>query len=202
MRAAGAQADARRPRRPRATRGIVLVVLMLSWCAAALALDLAGDRPVPSAAFDAIVVAGAGVMPDGTPSRPLRGRVVRAVELYRLGLAPRVLMTGGVGRNPPAESVVAAQLARTLGVSESALLLDERSRTTEENAIETARLLGRDARILLVTDRFHVLRAERVFRRHVASVTGVGSVCHPWPRFRGAMREVLAVAGYAALGRL
>lgn len=184
------------------TRGMVLGVLILSWCAAALALDRVGDRPLPHGRFDAIVVAGAGVMPNGVPSRPLRGRVERAAELYRRGLAPKVLMTGGIGRHPPAESVVAETLARELGVPADAILRDERSRTTEENAIETARILGEGARILLVTDRFHVFRAERVFRRHVDSVTGLGSVCHPWPRFRGAMREVAAVIGYSLLGRL
>lgn len=186
----------------RRSRVIVASVLILSWCAAAFVLDRHGDRPLPQQRFDAIVVAGAGVMPNGVPSRPLRARVERAAEFYRRGFAPKILMTGGIGRHPPAESVVAAELATELGVPAEAIVRDERSRTTEENARETARILGRDARILLVTDRFHVLRAERVFRRHVASVTGVGSVCHPWPRFRGAMREVAAVIGYAALGRL
>lgn len=175
---------------------------MLVWLGSAFLLDRHGGRAVPAGRFDAIVVAGAGVLPDGSPSRPLRARVERAAALYRSGFAQRVLMTGGVGRHGPAESVVASELAVELGVPRGAILRDERSTTTEENAIETARILGSATRVLLVTDRFHVFRAERVFRRHLAQVDAVGSVCHPWPRFRGAMREVIAVLGYAALGRL
>lgn len=188
--------------RIRRQRAIGVGVILSAWLVAAAALDHIGARPLPERRYDAIVVAGAGVLPGGRPSRPLRGRVARAAELYHRGVAPRVVLTGGVGKHPPAESVVAAALARAFGVPEAALVREERSTTTEENADEAARLLGRDARIVLVTDRFHVFRATRMFRRRFATVDGVGSVCHPWPRFRGAMREVLAVAVHGLRGRL
>jgi uncharacterized SAM-binding protein YcdF (DUF218 family) len=179
------------------------MAIVSSWLLAAFALDRVGSAPVPSGRhYDAIVVAGAGVLAGGRPGRPLEARVTRAVELFHAGFADRIVMTGGVGSHPPAESIVAARLAESLGVPPSALLLEEVSTSTEENALETARLLGPNAEILLVTDRFHVFRARRVFARHLAHVDAVGSVCSPWPRFRGAMREVIALIGYRVRGRI
>lgn len=173
------------------------------WFASALLLDRAGSTRVPSGAhYDAILVAGAGVLAGGRAGRPLHARVVRASQLYAAGVAPRIVMTGGVGRFPPAESVVATRLAIGMGVPDSAIDREERSTSTEENAQYAAALLGRSARVLVVTDRFHVVRSRRVFARHFAHADAVGTVCSPWPRFRGAMREVIAIAGYAALGRL
>ena len=109
-------------------------------------------------------------------------------------------MTGGVGRHPPAESVVASRLAESMGVPASAILRESESSTTDENAIEAARVLGWNSRIVLVTDRFHVYRARRMFARHFVHVDAIGCVSAPWPRFRGAMREVVAVALHSAVG--
>jgi len=57
-----------------------------------------------------------------------------------------------------------------LGVSESAILLEDRSRTTYENAIHTRTLLG-DSRVLLVTDAYHMPRAMEFFIKQGLSVT-------------------------------
>ena len=71
----------------------------------------------------------------------------------------------------------------------------------KENAREAAARV--DARrVLVVTDAYHVFRAERVFARFFDKVDGVGSVGPTPARIRGSLREVAALAGYAALGRL
>ncbi len=177
------------------------VLALLTYAGAAVALDAYGQRR-PAGTFDAIVVAGCRVMPDGTASPALRRRALVAVELYRAGVAPRVVLTGGVGDAPPSEARVAAALVREAGVPDGALLLEERSASTEENARFAAQELGAGARVVVVTDAYHVFRAERVFRRHFADAHGAGTVAEPWPRWRGAAREVLALAAYAVLGRL
>lgn len=186
--------------RARAARVVMAIVTL--WLASAAALDRIGDGDTLRTHYDAIVVAGAGVLENGEPSRPLAARVDLAARLFREGRAPRIVMTGGIGTHPPAEAEVGARRARELGVPASAILLESRSTSTEENAAFAAAMIGRDARILLVTDRFHVFRARRVFARRFDHVHAVGCVSHPWPRFRGAVREVVAVASYALLGRL
>ena len=111
------------------------------------------------------------------------------------------MLTGGVGEYPPSEAHVAADIVRSMGVPQSAIVLEEGSTSTEENASEAAALIDAE-RVLIVTDAYHVFRAERVFRRYFAEVRGIGSLSPPRARVRGALREVFAVSAYAVFGRL
>lgn len=172
-----------------------------AWVGLALLLDLYGGRTPPAGPYDAIVVAGAGVMPGGVPSDVLVARTRRAVDLYEAGLAPRLALTGGIGDWGPAESVVAARLAEGWGVPADAIVREEGSTNTEENAAELRRAVG-DLSVLVVTDRYHVLRCERVFGRYFARVEVTGAVSPLRLRIRGALREVPAIAWYTMRGRM
>lgn len=172
------------------------------WLLGAVLLDAYGRRAVPDGDYDAIVVAGCRVDPSGQPSKALARRTRLAVELWQQGRAPIVLFTGGVGAFPPSEARAAADYARTLGLPEDAAHLEDRSTSTDENARYGAELLGPDARVLVVSDTYHILRAERVFGRHFATARGIGSRSIPSVRVRGALREVLAVAWYSVTGKM
>ena len=70
----------------------------------------------------------------------------RASELYHQGLAPKVLFTGGLGRNtegllPEPEAVRFAKVAMECGVPEEDILIEEKSRNTRENIEFTRELL-------------------------------------------------------------
>jgi uncharacterized SAM-binding protein YcdF (DUF218 family) len=180
-------------------KGAVLGLII--WAGAAVALDQRGLRSPPAGQWQAIAVAGCRVMPDGQPSVSLQRRTRRAVELWQGGAAPIIIFTGGVGTYPPSEAAAAAQFARDLGLPEAAIRLEDRSTSTEENA----RYAAADhpvERLLVVTDSYHTFRAARVFGRYFSQVEAVGVASQPWPRIKGSLREVLAVAGYAATGRL
>jgi len=126
---------------------------------------------------DAIVVLGCRLFPGGVASERLRRRVTLGIGLYRKGVAPSLVMSGG-GTGAVAEASVMRDLAREAGVPETALLLEARSRNTFENAANTARLL-RDAgksRVVLVTDRVHLPRAARLFRGAGLDVVGAAGV--------------------------
>lgn len=123
------------------------------------------ERAVPA---DVLVVLGARVLPGGEPSAALRARVEKAVALYRQGLAPRLLFSGGEGVHPPSEARVMLELALGLGVPSEACLLEERSHSTEQNArfsSELLRSLGA-RRVVVVSDPYHLLRARQYFRLH------------------------------------
>ncbi len=176
---------------------------VLGWPLLAWGLHRYGLANRPTAGqWDAIVVLGCRVFPDGRPSFALSARVGTAVELFHEGRAPTLVLTGGVGDAGIAEAKVAAELALSLGVPASALVIEDRSTSTELNARFAAELT--DARrVLIVTDAYHVLRSERVFGRYFGEVRGVGTI-NPrlWPRIKGALREVVAIAAYGASGRL
>ena len=148
-----------------------------------------------------MIVAGAGVRPGGVPSGTLIRRTKRGSELVRDGVAPILALTGGVGDWGPAESVVARELARAFGVPDARIRLETTSVSTESNARAIREELG-DVRVLVVTDRHHAFRCERVFSRHFTDVDTVGVRGPPVPRAWGAIREVAAVAWYAVRGRL
>lgn len=124
---------------------------------------------------DAIVVLGGGVTPPrvGDPVPRLTDdsdRIWQGARLFHHGCAPRLLLSGGGYPVPGRLQVEApAMLAfvKALGVPEKAVDLEARSRTTEENALESYEILSRaKARtILLVTSAYHMRRASEEFSR-------------------------------------
>ncbi|MBC7172504.1 MAG: hypothetical protein H5U40_08770, partial [Polyangiaceae bacterium] len=70
-------------------------ILVAGWLGFGGFLVWHGARARAHGGYDAIVVAGCRVQPDGTPSRALARRVERAAELHRAGLAPKIFTTGG-----------------------------------------------------------------------------------------------------------
>ena len=76
------------------------------------------------------------------------------------------------------------RLAIRLGVPEAAIMLDDRSRTTYENAVSVKRVLGQ-ASILLVTSASHMPRAAALFRKQGFDVTPAPCTYNvrDWPGF-------------------
>lgn len=191
------------------TLRLLLLTTLTTWTLAAMALDAWGRAGAPEGRYDAIIVAGCRVYPDGNPSPTLQHRAALAVELWKAGVAPKVVFTGGLdeevreawGDAGPTEAAAAARWAEERGLPASAVVLEDRSTSTEENAAFAARLV-RAERVVVVTDAYHTFRARRVFDRHFGEVTAVGSTYGKWTRIRGAYREVLAIASYGLRGRL
>lgn len=185
-------------KRWRRMKGLVLVLLSLlgSWVAAAYWLDRAGPSRSLRQSYAAIVVAGCRVLPNGHPSFALQRRVDLALSLHAEGLAGRIVFTGGVGTFPPSEAAAAADYARALGLPQEAIVLEERSTSTEENARFAAELLG-DTPIIVVSDAYHTYRARRVFAQYFSEVDVAGSIGTQGARMKGSLREVGALLAFA-----
>ena len=70
----------------------------------------------------------------------------RAAELYHQGYAPKILFTGGLGRNtktlfPEPEAVKFARVAMECGVPEDCIILEDKSTNTKENIEFTREIL-------------------------------------------------------------
>jgi uncharacterized SAM-binding protein YcdF (DUF218 family) len=165
-------------------------------------------------AAHAIIVLGAPLAPDGRLSALAGERVRAAAELWHLGGARHVVVSGGVTRGAArSEAQGMAEGLVALGVSFEQILLEERSLTTAENAERCAELLGvrgggtatrlaggalvPPEDVWLVTQPFHARRARRYFRRagfsprvwHIAdSITELD----PRAAVRWSLREYLA----------
>ncbi len=113
---------------------------------------------------DAIVVMGAAQY-DGRPSPLFAARLDHAVDLYRAGVAPRMVMTGGKAlgdRTTEAASARAYAVAR--GVPAGAILVEDRSRTTLESIHAVGEVMRANglANAVFVSDRPHMLRVLRM----------------------------------------
>ncbi len=114
----------------------------------------------------AIVVMGAAQY-DGRPSPVFAARLDHAVSLYLAGLAPAFVVSGGkVDGDRWTEAEVARAYALERGVPGSAILVEDRGRTTLESLAGVAAILDaagiRDA--LFVSDPTHMLRVLRIAR--------------------------------------
>jgi uncharacterized SAM-binding protein YcdF (DUF218 family) len=162
---------------------LTVVALLAIWLGGNRLVSMALIRPLewqyPSLAqtphADAIVVLGGGSRP-ASPPRPSAevsdggDRLIYAVELYKAGAAPHLLLSGGiVGVDGPAlapEAESMAELLTTMGVPPDALWLESKSRNTYENAVETKQILDGKGiqRIILVTSAMHMPRSVAIFK--------------------------------------
>jgi uncharacterized SAM-binding protein YcdF (DUF218 family) len=145
----------------------VIAVLVLAWAVSMVLVERAGRRDEAQAA-DAIVVLGAAQYV-GRPSPVLRARVDHAVSLWKRGLAPTLIFTGGTGvGDTTSEAAVARKYAMSRGVPDRAIVLEVNGRTTSESMRAVARIMDdrEQSSVILVSDAFHMLRLSILARRH------------------------------------
>ena len=187
------------------------LVLLLAYFAVTTALVARwmGKDERPRA--DAIVVLGAAQY-DGRPSAIYQARLEHALDLYRGGVAPLLVFTGG--KEPGdryTEGGSGARWAVEHGVPAGAVLAEEHSRTTYQNLAGAKRALARRPgvgarpRVVVVSDPFHMYRAVR-------QASDVGLDAYPSPTrtsplsasklrlTESVLREDLAIGGYLLSG--
>jgi uncharacterized SAM-binding protein YcdF (DUF218 family) len=149
----------------RMTAAVVCVVL-IAWVVSMVMVERAGRRDEAQEA-DAIVVLGAAQYV-GRPSPVLRARVDHAVSLWKRGLAPTLILTGGTGvGDTTSEAAVARKYAMSRGVPDRAIVVEIKGRTTSESMRAVARIMDdrEQHSVILVSDPFHMLRLSILARR-------------------------------------
>lgn len=147
--------------------GWTLGLLLLSIWIVSLAAVIYWQRRDDAQPAAAIVVLGAAQYV-GRPSPVLRARIDHAIELWRRGLAPRIIFTGGFGDGDTAsEAAVSQRYAVSRGVPPKDILIENSGRTTAESMQHVAMLMetGPSRAVILVSDPFHMLRLSIVARR-------------------------------------
>jgi uncharacterized SAM-binding protein YcdF (DUF218 family) len=113
---------------------------------------------------DAVVVLGARVYADGTPSLAVADRVRTGCELVRAGHAPILVVSGGPGDGTIHETSAMKRLARSCGIDEDAIVVDRDGLSTWHTARNfAARFDG--ARVLAVSHGYHLPRVKLAFER-------------------------------------
>lgn len=153
--------------------------------------------PAPSQTYDVIVVLG------GPPSA-LKRRTAQGIRLFHAGRAGALLVTGR-GRKPFVEAEAMSAQARAAGVPAECIVVEDRARSTWENAAYAAPIMRAYGwrRALIVTDPPHLPRALLAFQSQGIDASGsaaVGWQDEPLPtRLAYLWHEALGLAWYAVL---
>ncbi len=140
-------------------------------------------RLAASAPFDVVIVPGAMVYADGSPSPALVRRSHGAVFMVQRDYARTVMFTG-CGGGPRPEAEVGAALAIEQGLDPARVLTETASSRTAENA-QMCASLSANQRVAVLTDAWHVARSRLWFRRYIpdCQIFGLRVPTSTWQKY-------------------
>ena len=123
---------------------------------------------------DCILVLGAGVRDDGSPSDMLYDRVRTGISLFESGASDRLLMSGDHGRVDYDEVNVMKSLAVGAGIDPDAVFCDHAGFSTYESIYRARDIFGA-GRIIIVSQEYHLYRALYIARKLGLEAYGVSA---------------------------
>ena len=150
--------------------------------------------PAEAADFgaDCILVLGAGLLPDGSPSLMLSERIQTGVDLYEAGVAPKLLMSGDHSRSDHDEVNAMKDAALARGVPSADIFMDHAGFATYDSFYRAGAVFG-VKKVVVVTQAYHLPRALWIAR--ALGLEAVGVSCDT-RRYAGQLyrdvREILA----------
>lgn len=143
--------------------GLVVVVLLAAAVFGINAVVCAKARPLivspdDAPCADCIVVLGAGVRDDGSPSPMLADRLDYGIALYKSGAADYLLMSGDHGQVGYDEVNVMKQYAIDAGVPSEAIFMDHAGFSTYESMYRAKEIFKLES-VIVVTQEYHLYRA-------------------------------------------
>ena len=141
---------------------VVVAVLVFVGTNAAAVLttrdDIVDQQTAAAFDADAIVVLGASVRPDGTPSGILQDRLDDGIALYFAGAAPKIIMSGDNGTESYNECWAMKRYAVSQGVPSEDVFCDHAGFSTYETMYRARHVFGAE-RIVVATQTYHLYRA-------------------------------------------
>ena len=140
----------------------IAAVLFVVGVNAAIILGTRGEivDEASAASFDAdaVVVLGASVMPDGTPSDILKSRLDQGIALYFAGAAPKIIVSGDNGTESYNECWAMKRYAISRGVPSEDVFCDHAGFSTYETMYRAHHVFGAE-RVVIATQTYHLYRA-------------------------------------------
>lgn len=106
---------------------------------------------------DCIIVLGAGVWGDN-PSPMLEDRLLKGIELYNEGIAPKIIMSGDHGQKEYDEVNIMKEYAINAGVPSEDVFMDHAGFSTYESIYRAKEIFG-VKNVVIVTQEYHLYRA-------------------------------------------
>lgn len=166
--------------------GMALLIVAVFGVTNALVLKTGGDKIVSAEAVasenpQAILVLGASVLADGTPSSILQDRLDVGIELYKAGVAPRLIMSGDNGTESYNEVLAMKNYAISQGVASDAIFCDHAGFSTYESMYRAKHVFGIE-RLVVVTQTYHLYRALYTANEIGIETVGVSSDLHTYQK--------------------
>ncbi len=170
-------------------RVIVIVSLILLIAVCVMPMKEKKDVDV-----NYVVVLGAKVLDDNTPCKILEDRLLIALDYLNEGNDSKVVVSGG---NVNSKGVIEAHVMKNFliekGIDKERILVEDRSKNTFENLKFTRELIGNEDSILIISSKYHLLRAKLLAKRvGFKEVYLRGGETSTKGRFKNISREVFA----------
>ena len=152
---------------------------------------------IPAGKADVIVIFGAAEYA-GRPSPVFRARLEHGYELFKQGMAPMVVTTGGAAQDPDfSEGGVGKDYLLRRGIPEGALIAETQGSDTAQSAARVANIMRANGMrsCIAVSDAYHVFRIRALLQHE-----GVQVELAPRPdsRPRHFLERLIAVVREAA----
>ncbi len=185
--------------------GVVIVILAVAFIGTYASIHATAESIHPQPG-DVIIILGAAVWPDG-PSPALKARIDHAAELFMVGYADNLILSGGLGEYSPTEAQAMKERLVQYGIPAERLYREEKATNTRENLRFSQAIMRRQGweQAIIVSDPFHLHRALKIARSLGLEATGAPAYESPLYRnrllrFRYTVREVVALFGEAIRG--
>ena len=160
---------------------IWLLIAGLAWCVILGTIVWRYGTHDRAAKSDCIIVLGAAVQ--GTTASPVfEERIRHGISLYDSGYAPKLLFTGGIGDGQiHSEASVGRSAAIQHGIPATNILVEEKSRTTQQNLSEALAVMRQHGikSVIIVSDPLHMKRSMMM-----ADDLNIAAVSSPTPTSR------------------
>ncbi len=123
--------------------------------------------------IDCIIVLGAGIWGD-KPSPMLEDRLLRAIELYKNNISPKIIMSGDHGKEDYDEVNTMKNFAIEKGVPSENIFMDHAGFSSYES-IYRAKEIFEAKKIVIVTQEYHLYRALYIANQLGIEAYGVAS---------------------------
>lgn len=144
--------------------------------------------------YDAIVVLGAGLRPDGTPSNMLEDRLKGAIELYEKGVSSKIILSGDCSGEDYDEVSSMKKFCIDNGIPEDAIVRDDKGFSTYETMENVVEKMGYKS-VIVVTQKYHLYRSVYIARRMGADADGFSTDYREyifWAQRKRDVRELVA----------
>lgn len=153
---------------------IVFILWLISFIIVEI-LIISGKKSDDYNDIDAIIVLGAGINYD-EPSRWLKTRLDKALEIANEKPDIKIIVTGGIGQGENfSESYVSKKYLIQNGIHENRIFMEEKSTNTFENIKYAKEILGDIKNSAVVSSDFHLFRARLIMKEHGLNPKGISS---------------------------